>query len=163
MNRMGRARGAELNLAGLLVLAMLACAPATAAENAAMFARNLLGEPGLQPWTIVTLPDECLVVEVKLDSLVAKQRDVKGEFGAIVQKVVPAALDKFPKLRSVQVTGLVTVHGKRGNDREVQAVMVKFYRANAASIKWDTVKPADVIDISDKKTVSPLLSAGTSR
>src|ERR1700742_3244682 len=115
MNRMGKARGAELQFVGLLALAMLFCAPAVAAENAAMFARSLLGEPGLQPWTIVTLPDECLVVEFKLDPLVAKQRDVKGEFGAIVQKVVPAALDRFPKLRSVQVTGLVTVHGKRGN------------------------------------------------
>jgi hypothetical protein len=152
-----------MNFAGPLVLALLLCAPATAAETAAMFARSVISEPGLQPWTIVTLPDECLVVEFKLDPFVVKQRDLKSEFGAIVQKVVPAALDKFPKLRSVQVTGLVTVHGKRGNDREAQAVMVKFYRANSASIKWDTVKPADVIDASDKKIVSPLLSAGIPR
>jgi hypothetical protein len=37
--------------------------------------------------------------------------------------------------------------------------MVKFYRANSASIKWDTVNPADVIDLSDKKAVSPTLAA----
>ena len=160
MDCTGKTRGAEMNFAGFLVLALLLSAPAAAAETAAMFAKSVITEPGLQPWTIVTLPDECLVVEFKLDPFVAKQRDLKSEFGAIVQKVVPTALDKFPKLRSVQVTGLVTVRGKRGNDREVQAVMVKFYRANSVSIKWDTVKPADVIDISDKKTVSPLLSAG---
>ena len=117
----------------------------------------------MQPWTIVTLPDECLVVEFKLDPFVAKQLDLKSEFGAIVQKVVPTALDKFPKLKSVQVTGLVTIRGKRGNDHEVQAVVVKFYRANSASIKWEAVKSEDVIDLSDKKTISPLLSASLPR
>jgi hypothetical protein len=40
---------------------------------------------------------------------------------------------------------------------------VKFYRKNSASIKWDTVKPADVIDLSDKKTVSPTLAATAAR
>ncbi len=158
MDCTAKTRGAEMNFASFLILALLLSAPATAAETAAMFAKGVIAEPGLQPWTIVTLPDEC-----QLDPFVAKQRDLKCEFGAIVQKVVPAALDKFPKLKSVQVTGLVTVRGKRGNDHEVQAVVVKFYRANSASIKWDTVKPADVIDISDKKTISPLLSAGIPR
>jgi hypothetical protein len=149
--------------AGFLIFVLLFSAPAIAAETAAKFAKSVITEPGLQPWTIVTLPDECLVVEFKLDPLVAKQRDLKTEFGTIVQKVVPTALDKFPKLKSVQVTGLVTIRDKRGNDREVQAVVVKFYRANSASIKWGTVKPEDVIDISDKKTISPLLSAGIPR
>ena len=130
-----------------------------AAETAAMFAKSVITEPGLHPWTIVTLPDECLVVELRLDPLVAKHSDLKKEFGAIARTVVPAALDKFPKLKSVQLTGLVTVRDKRSNDHDVQAVMVKFYRANSASIKWDTVNPADVIDLSDKKAVSPMLAA----
>ncbi len=128
-----------------------------------MFAKSVITEPGLHPWAIVTLPDECLVVEFNLDPFVAKQRDLKSEFGAIARKVVPAALDKFPKLKSVQLTGLVTVHDKRGHDREVQAVMVKFYRAKSASIKWDTVNPAEVVDFSDKKTVSPLFAATVGR
>ncbi|MGA9953932.1 MAG: hypothetical protein WBQ22_11940, partial [Bradyrhizobium sp.] len=106
----------------------------------------------------VTLPDECLVVELKLDPFVAKHGDLKREFGAIARTVVPAALDKFPKLRSVQLTGLLTVRDKRGHEREVQAVMVKFYRANSASIKWDTANPADVVGLADKKTVSPMLA-----
>jgi hypothetical protein len=152
-----------MNFAIALILALLISAPATAAETAAMFAKSVIAEPGLHPWTIVTLPDECLVVELRLDPFVAKQRDLKTEFGAIARTVVPAALGKFPKLRSVQLTGLVTVHDKRGNDREVQAVMVKFYRATSASIKWDAVSPAEVIDLSDKKTVSPMLSAAASR
>jgi hypothetical protein len=88
---------------------------------------------------------------------------LKTEFGAIARTVVPAALAKFPKLKSVKLTGLVTVRDKRGNEHEVQAVVVKFYRANSASIKWDTVNPADVIDISDKKTVSPMLATIVAR
>jgi hypothetical protein len=146
-----------------LILALLFSVPATAAETAAMFAKSAITEPGLHPWTIVTLPDECLVVEFKLDPFVAKQRDLKSEFGAIARTVVPAALNKFPNLKSVQLTGLVTVRDKRGSEREVQAVMVKFYRANSASIKWDTINPADVIDVSDKKTVSPILAKNIAR
>lgn len=147
----------------VLILALLFSAPVAAAETAAMFAKSVITEPGLHPWTIVTVPDECLVVEFKLDPFVAKQRDLRSEFGAIARTVVPAALRKFPKLKSVQLTGLITVHDKRGNDHEVQAVVVKFYRANSASIKWDTVNPADVIDISDKKNVSPMLAATVAR
>jgi len=152
-----------MNFAIVLILALLLPAPAIAAETAAMFARSVITEPGLHPWTIVTFPDECLVVEFKLDPFVAKQRDLKSEFGAIARIVVPAALDKFPKLKSVQLTGLITVRDKRGNEREVQAVMAKFYRANSASIKWDTINSADVIDISDKKTVSPMLAKAVAR
>jgi hypothetical protein len=152
-----------MNFAIVLILALLLSSPTIAAENAAMFARNVITEPGLHPWTLVTLPDECLVVELRLDPFVAKHSDLKTEFGAIARTVVPAALDKFPKLKSVQLTGLVTVRDKRGNEREVQAVMVKFYRANSVSIKWDTVNPADVIDLSDKKTVSPMLATTVAR
>jgi hypothetical protein len=152
-----------MNFVTALILALLLSVPATAAETAAMFAKSVITQPGLRPWTIVTLPDECLVVEFNLDHFVAKQRDLKSEFGAIVRTVVPAALGKFPKLKSVQLTGLITVRDKRGNDHEVQAVMVKFYRANSASIKWDAVNPADVIEISDKKTVSPMLAKAAER
>jgi hypothetical protein len=151
-----------MNVAIALILALLLSAPALAAETAAMFARGVI-EPALHPWTIVTVPDECLVVEVRLDSFAANQRDLKTEFGAIVRTVVPAALEKFPKLKSVQLTGLITVQDKRGHDREVQAVMTKFYRAKSASIKWDTVKPDDVVDLADKKTVSPLLATAGAR
>jgi hypothetical protein len=152
-----------MNFVTALILALLLSVPAPAAETAAMFAKSVITQPGLRPWTIVTLPDECLVVEFNLDHFVAKQRDLKSEFGAIVRTVVPAALGKFPKLKSVQLTGLITVRDKRGNDHEVQAVMVKFYRANSASIKWDAVNPADVIEISDKKTVSPMLVKAAER
>ena len=152
-----------MNYAIVLILALLLSSPTIAAETAAMFARNVITEPGLHPWTLVTLPDECLVVELRLDPFVAKHSDLKTEFGAIARTVVPAALEKFPKLKSVQLTGLVTVRDKRGNEREVQAVMVKFYRANSVSIKWDTVNPAEVIDLSDKKTVSPMLATTVAR
>jgi hypothetical protein len=152
-----------MNFAIALIMALLLSVPAMAAETAAMFAKNVIAGPGLHPWTIVTLPDETLVVEFSLDSFIAKQRDLKSEFGTIVRKVVPASLDKYPKLKSVQVTGLITAHDKRGNDREAQAVMVKFYRATSAKIKWDTVEPVDVIDLSDKKTVSPMLAAPAAR
>jgi hypothetical protein len=152
-----------MNFVVALILALLLSAPAIAAETAAMFAKSVITEPGLHPWTIVTVPDECLVVELRLDPFVAKQRDLKSEFGGIVRSVVPAALNKFPKLKSVQLTGLVTTLDKRGNEREVKAVMVKFYRANSASIKWDTISPADIIDLADKKTVSPMLATTISR
>ena len=142
-----------------LILALLLAGPAMAAETAATFAKELITEPGLRPWSIVTVPDECLVVELRLDPFVASHSDLKREFGAIARTIVPAALEKYPKLKSVQVTGLMTVRDKRGHDREVQAVMAKFYRKTSASIKWDTVNPSGVIDLSDKKTVSPLLAA----
>src|SRR4029077_16935285 len=145
------------------ILALLCAVPATAAETAAMFAKSVITEPGLHPWTIVTFPDECLVVEFNLDPFVTKRRDLKTEFGAIARSVVSAALAKFPKLNRVELTVLVTVRDKRGNEHEVQAVVVKFYRANSASIKWDTVNPADVIDISDKKNVSPMLATTVAR
>lgn len=148
-----------MKVVAALILALLLPVSAMAAETAAMFAKELITGPGLRPWSIVTVPEECLVVELRLDPFVAKHSDLKKEFGAIARTVVPAALEKYPKLRSVQVTGLITVRDKHGNDREVQAVMVKFYRKTSASIKWDTVKPAEVIDLSDKKTVSPLLAA----
>lgn len=154
----GKRLGVEMNVVIALILALLLSTAALAAETAAMFAKGII-EPGLHPWSIVTIPDECLVVELRLDPFVAKHSDLKSEFGAIARTVVPAALSKYPKLKSVQLTGLVTVHDKRGNDREVQAVMVKFYRPNSAGIKWDTISPADVIDLSDKKAVSPILTA----
>jgi hypothetical protein len=155
--------GAEMKSAIVLILALLFSAPAAAAETAAMFAKSIITEPGLHPWTIVTIPDECLVVEFTLDPFVAKQLNLKSEFGAIARTIVPAVLSKYPKLKSVQLTGLVTVRDRHDNDHQVQAVVVKFYRANSASIKWDTVNPADVIDISDKKTVSPMLAATVAR
>lgn len=155
--------GVEMNIAIVLILALLLSSPAIAAETAAMFAKGVITEPGLHPWTIVTLPDECLVVELRLDPFVAKHGDLKREFGAIARTIVPAALDKFSKLKSVQLTGLLTIRDKRGNEREVQAVMVKFYRAKSASIKWATVNPEDVIGLSDKKTVSPMLAATVAR
>src|SRR3569832_22218 len=151
-----------MKFATALAVALLLAVPPAAAETPAMFAKGII-EPSLHPWTIVTLPDETLVVEFRLDSFVAKQRDVKGEFGAIARTVVPAALDKFPKLKSVQLTGLMTTRDKRGNEREVQAVMAKFYRATSVKIKWDAIEPADVIDLADKKTVSPALAATPAR
>ena len=72
----------------VLILALLFSAPVAAAETAAMFAKSVITEPGLHPWTIVTVPDECLVVEFKLDPFVAKQRDLRSEFGAIARTVV---------------------------------------------------------------------------
>jgi hypothetical protein len=165
--RSGETRGAEMNVVIALILSLLLSmplfsAPVGAAETPAMFAKSVI-EPGLHPWTIVTVPDETLVVELRLDPFVAKQLNAKSEFGAIARSVVPAALDRFPKLKSVQLTGLLTVRDKRGNDREVQAVMAKFYRATSAKIKWDTVEPADVIDLADKKTVSPVLTSAAAR
>ncbi|MGB7120263.1 MAG: hypothetical protein WBE02_11075, partial [Bradyrhizobium sp.] len=60
-----------MNVAIALILALLLSGPAIAAETAAIFAKSVIAEPGLHPWTIVTLPDECLVVELKLDPFVA--------------------------------------------------------------------------------------------
>ncbi len=152
-----------MKFAIVLIVALSFPPAAFAAETAAMFARGAIAEPGLHPWTIVTLPDECLVVEFTLDPFAAKQRYLKSEFGAIARTIVPAALARFPKLKSVQLTGLITVRDKQGHGHEALAVMAKFYRANSASIKWDTVDPADIIDLSDKKIISPMLSAAVAR
>jgi hypothetical protein len=140
--------------AAVCVLTLLCIGQAFAqAATAPMLVRQIITEPGAEPWATVSYPDNCLVVEFKLDPYASAKRD----FSAIAQRLVPAALQQFPKIDSVQITGFLTVRDKRGNDHDVQAAMVKFSRAGSASIRWDRVHLDDVIDIADHHAVSPLL------
>jgi hypothetical protein len=65
----------------------------------------------------------------------------------------------FPKIKSVQLIGNLALRDKRGNDTVDRAVMVKFSKVNAATIKWENVDPANVVEIADKHWILPELGA----
>src|SRR3569832_1286213 len=102
-----------MKFATALAVALLLAVPPAAAETPAMFAKGII-EPSLHPWTIVTLPDETLVVEFRLNTFVAKQRDVKGEFGAIARTGGPAAGGGGPGRGGGRGAGGGAARGERG-------------------------------------------------
>ena len=55
--------------------------------------------------------------------------------------------------------GNLSLRDKHGHDTVDRAVMAKFLRAPAATIKWESVEPAKVVEIADKHWVVPELSA----
>jgi hypothetical protein len=51
------------------------------------------------------------------------------------------------------------LHDKHGNDIVDRAVMVKFSKVNAATIDWENVDAANVVEIADKHWILPELAA----
>ena len=81
-------------------------------------------------------------------------------FGEITKKIAPAAFSKFPKIRSVQLVGNMALRDKHGNATVDRAVMVKFSRTTAATVKWESIDPVDIVEMADKHWILPELSAG---
>jgi hypothetical protein len=71
------------------------------------------------------------------------------------KKIVQSTFSKFPKIKSVQLVGSLALRDKRGNATVDRAVMVKFSKLNAATIKWEDVDPANVVEIADKHWILP--------
>jgi hypothetical protein len=69
------------------------------------------------------------------------------------------AFSKFPKIKSVQLIGNLALRDKHGNDTVDHAVMVKFSRKSAATIKLENVDPVNVVEIADKHRILPGLGA----
>ena len=145
----------------LLVGIMLGAGCARAAEpSPAEFARSVVSERGSQTFATVSYPDRSLIVEFRLEPYSAGKASAVGAFGEIAKKVAQGAFSKFPKIRSVQLTGNLALRDKHGNATVDRAVMVKFSRASAATIKWENIDPADIVGIADKHWILPELSAG---
>jgi hypothetical protein len=142
---------ARFLLVGTMLLAR--CAWATEPSPAA-FARSVLSEHGSQTFATVSYPDKTLIVEFRLEPYSAGTTAVRA-FGEITKKIVQSTFSKFPKIKSVQLVGSLALRDKHGNDTVDRAVMVKFSRVNAATIKWEDVDLANVVEIADKHWILP--------
>jgi len=100
-----------------------------------------------------------LIVEFRLEPYSAGNATAVRAFGEITRKIAQGAFSKFPKIRSVQLIGNLALHDKHGNDIVDRAVMAKFSKVTAATIKWEDVDAANVVEIADKHWVLPELGA----
>jgi hypothetical protein len=147
---------ARFLLVGTMLLAR--CAWATESSPVA-FARSVVSERGSQTFATVSYPDKNLIVEFRLEPYSAGKATAIRAFGEITKKIAQGTFGKFPKIKSVQLIGNLAQRDKRGNDTVDRAVMVKFSKLNAASIDWEKVDPANVIEIADKHWILPDLGA----
>jgi hypothetical protein len=157
-----KADGAEMNMFPrfLLVGTMLFARCAWAAEpSPAEFAKSVVSERGSQTFATVSYPDKNLIVEFRLEPYSADKTTAVRAFGEITKKIAPSAFSKFPKIKSVQLIGNLALRDKHGNDTVDRAVMVKFSKVKAATIDWENVDPANVVEIADKHWILPELGA----
>jgi hypothetical protein len=142
----------------LLVGAMLFARCAWASElSPVAFAKSVVSERGSQTFATVSYPDKSLIVEFRLEPYSAGKATAVRAFGEITKKIAEGAFSKFPKIKSVQLIGNLALRDKHGNDTVDRAVMVKFSRVKTATIKWENVDPADVVEIADKHWILPEL------
>ena len=145
---------ARLVLVGTMLLARCAWA---AEPSPVEFAKNLVSERGSQTFATVSYPDRNLIVVFRLEPYSAGKATAVQAFGEITKKLAQGAFSKFPKIKSVQLIGNLALRDKRGNDTVDRAVMAKFSKVNAATIKWESVDPAHVVEIADKHWILPEL------
>jgi hypothetical protein len=142
----------------LLVATMLLARCAWATEPSPVaFAKGVVSEHGSQTFATVSYPDKSLIVEFRLEPYSAGKATAVRAFGEITKKIAEGAFSKFPKIKSVQLIGNLALRDKHGNDTVDRAVMVKFSKVKAATIKWENVDPADVVEIADKHWILPEL------
>jgi hypothetical protein len=147
---------ARLLLAGTLLLTGRAWA---SEPSPVEFAKSVVSERGSQTFATVSYPDRNLIVEFRLEPYSSGKGTAVRAFGEITKKIVQGAFSNFPKLKSVQLIGNLSLRDKHGHDIVDRAVMAKFSRANAATIKWDSVDPAKVVEIADKQWILPELKS----
>ncbi len=147
---------ARFLLVGTMLLAR--CAWATEPSPVA-FAKSVVSERGSQTFATVSYPDKSLIVQFRLEPYSAGKATAVRAFGEITKKIAQGAFSKFPKIKSVQLIGNLALRDKRGNDTVDRAVMVKFSKVKAATINWETVDPANVVEIADKHWILPELGA----
>ena len=121
------------------------------------FAKSVVSERGSQTFATVSYPDKSLIVVFRLEPYSAGKATAVRAFGEITKKLAQGAFSKFPQIRSVELIGNLALRDKHGNDTVDRAVMAKFSKANAATIKWENVDPANVVEIADKHWVLPEL------
>ena len=147
---------ARFLLVGTMLLAR--CAWATEPSPVA-FAKSVVSEHGSQTFATVSYPDRSLIVEFRLEPYSAGKANAVRAFGELTKKIAQGAFSKFPKLKSVQLIGNLALHDKHGNDTVDRAVMAKFSKTTAATVKWDDVDAAKVVEIADKHWILPELGS----
>jgi|ERR1700753_2704397 hypothetical protein len=147
--------------AGLLLVAIMVLARCGwAAElSPVAFAKSAISEHGSQTFATVSYPDKTLIVEFRLEPYSAGKATAVRAFGEITRKIAQGAFSNFPKLKSVQLIGNLALRDKYGNEIVDRAVMAKFSKVKAATIKWDDVDPVEVVQIADKHWILPELGA----
>jgi hypothetical protein len=144
----------------LLIGTMLLARCAWAAEPSAVeFAKSVVSEHGSQTFATVSYPDKNLIVVFRLEPYSTGKATAVRAFGEMTKKIVQGTFSKYPKIKSVQLIGNLALRDKRGNETVDRAVMVKFSKVTAATIKWESVDPANVIEIADKHWILPELGA----
>ena len=144
----------------LLVVTLLLARCAWATEPSPVaFAKSVVSERGSQTFATVSYPDRNLIVEFRLEPYSAGKATAVRAFGEITKKIAPGVFSQFPKIKSVQLIGNLALRDKHGNDTVDRAVMVKFSKVTAATIKWEDVDPANVVEIADKHWILPELAA----
>ena len=144
----------------LLVGTMLVARCAWATEPSPVeFAKSVVSQHGSQTFATVSYPDRNLIVEFRLEPYSTGKATAVRAFGEITKKLAQGAFNKFPKIKSVQLIGNLALRDKHGNDTVDRAVMVKFSKVNAATINWENVDPANVVEIADKHWILPELGA----
>jgi hypothetical protein len=147
---------ARLLLAGTMLLAQCAFA---AEPSPVAFAKSVVSEHGSQTFATVSYPDKTLIVEFRLEPYSPGKATAVRAFGEITKKIAQGAFSNFPKIKGVQLIGNLSLRDKRGHDTVDRAVMVKFSKVKAATIKWEDVDPANIVEIADKHWVLPELAA----
>ncbi len=147
---------ARFLLVGTILLARCAWAAET---SPVAFAKSVVSLHGSQTFATVSYPDKSLIVVFRLEPYSAGKATAVRAFGEIAKELVQGAFSKFPQIRSVELIGNLALRDKRGHDTVDRAIMVKFSRANAATINWENVDPANVVEIGDKHWVLPELGA----
>jgi hypothetical protein len=92
-------------------------------------------------------------------ALLIRQSDHGPDFWRDNKKIAQGAFIKFPKIKSVQLVGNLALRDKHGKDTVDRAVMVKSTKVNAATINWENVDSANVVEIADKHWILPELDA----
>jgi hypothetical protein len=150
--------GAEMKTFARFVLvgAMLLARCAWAAESSPVaFAKSVVSEHGSQTFATVSYPDRSLIVEFRIEPYSTGKATAVRAFGEITKKIAQGAFGKFPKIKSVQLIGNLALRDKHGHDTVDRAMMVKFSKVNAATINWENVDPANVVEIADKQWILP--------
>jgi hypothetical protein len=145
-----------LLLIGTMLLAR--CAWASDLSPVA-FAKSIVSERGSQTFATVSYPDKSLIVEFRLEPYSTDKATAVRAFGEIAKTIAQGVFSKFPKIKSVQLIGNLAMHDKRGHDTVDRAVMAKFSKVTATTIKWENVGPANVLEIADKHWILPELGA----
>jgi hypothetical protein len=147
---------ARLLLVGTILLAR--CAWATELTPVT-FARSVVSQPRSETFATVSYPDKTLIVEFRLEPYSTGKATAVRAFGEITRKIAEGAFSKFPKIKSVQLIGNLSLRDKHGNDTVDRAVMAKFSRVTAATVKWENVDPAVIVEIADKHWILPELGS----